>query len=148
MSALQETGHERRKEVGPLLLVQNNTKNSLFKKGIEEGIVERLTTGQLEIFKRRGYFNEGPLVPFRQLDLSDLGITWQAAQNREKRAFRRLERRGLKITLEEKEFLQENPDLPVTQASMQLRHAYQTIVRWKDWLGMPRRPEGRPRKQT
>ena len=150
MSALQETGPERRKEVRPSLLFQYDTNKQLVQKGTEGGFAERLTEEQLEIFRRRGYFNEGPLVPFRQLDLRDLGITWQAAQDREKRGLRKFASGGrrLTITVEEKEFLEEHPDWSVPQIRMEIGHTHKTIVRWKTWLGLPRRPEGRPRKQT
>jgi len=132
------------------MLVREEHNRSVVQKAVESGDFRRLTQRQQHILKIRGYLGEKPLVPLRKLKkLEDLGITFQSVSATEARALKRL-KRGFavrsKMRPEEREFILNNPRLPAKTIADILGHKGQTIGEWKDQVGVPRNPVGRPRK--
>lgn len=132
-------------------LIREEHKKSIVKSAVMSGDFDRLTKKQQDILKVRGYLGRKPLVPFRELEKASnaLGITFQSAYDREVRALRRLENGGVRLRMkpDEREFILKNPRLPAKTIAERLgNHERGTIGKWKDELGLPRNPTGRPRK--
>lgn len=125
-------------------------RRNLVREASETGVIKDLTPNQLNILQIRGYLEERRLRTFRELEEEGLllGNTYQAASYTETSAFRRLEEMiGKRVirrekTLEEEEFLRNNPGLPAVQVAKQLGRATSSIRRWRLKLGSLRGGEG------
>ena len=105
------------------------------------------TEKQLNILRLRRYFEEeGPQPSFRELEEAGVleGNTFQAASDMEVAIFRRISKKtgieignAREITPQEREFIQQNPNLSTAQGAKALRRSMETIGKLKDELGIP-----------
>lgn len=136
--------------------ISDDEKRQIFEEAKTDGRIDNLTPKQVEVFRLRGYFEGGegdPLTPFRQVILQNPTLkTFQAAHDREKHGFKMLEdgprTKTSKMKPDEREFIVSNPDLPAASIAVELKHTENTIAKYKDEVGVPRRPIGRPRKRS
>lgn len=133
--------------------MSDQEKIQIFEEARREGRTANLTPKQEEVFRLRGFYeSEGPLVPIRQVHVALQGSvkSFQAVHEREKYGFKVLENgsqtKTSRMKPEEREFIENNPDLPATHIAAELGRNQMTIAKYKDEVGVPRRPIGRPRK--
>ena len=150
---------EREKPLSGVFATASNRRQQrnidLVRTAVENGDFLRiLTEKQQEIFKSRGYFEEGQLIPIKNLEKVKNGtITYQAVSDMERRALRRLSspketspRSRTRMKPREEEFIKNNPHLSTAEIARRLGHVRKTIGRYKSLAGVSRMPVGRPKK--